>query len=97
MTYTTNQYSMLDAIARSEFNAFNGGAPDCFQDTITWANCIIQTKADQGTFTSLQNAGLAEHNGYKGSDGEVGLTEQGFAVWECWYEEVIRNRREVSA
>jgi hypothetical protein len=81
MTITTNQVNLINAIAFSEFQPVNGAKPEKFEDTDwVWADCIIETNADKGTFTSLVNAGLAQHTG-KGRDAGVRLTKAGFDVF----------------
>jgi hypothetical protein len=80
---TALQNDLIDAIAHSEFQPTNGGTPKTFEDTDwVWAEFIIQTAEDKGVFTSLVNAGLAQHNGHKGNDACVRLTEAGFEAFQ---------------
>lgn len=86
MALTINQANMINAIAFSEFTPVNGDHPGSLADIDwVWADDIIQTAADKGTFTSLVNAGLAKHNGHEGRDACVTLTEKGFSVFESFY------------
>jgi hypothetical protein len=87
MALTINQANMINAIAFSEYQPLNGDEPMKFDDTDwIWANCIIETSADKGTFTSLVNAGLAQHNGHNGDDACIRLTEDGFKVFRGFYD-----------
>ena len=86
MALTINQANMINAIAFSEFQPLNGGEPEKFEDTDwIWAEFIIETSSDKGTFTSLVNAGLVEHNGHDDQDACVRLTERGFQVFRSFY------------
>lgn len=79
---TALQTSMIKAIARSEFTAVNGAKPDSLADIgWVWADCVIETAEDKGVFTSLVNAGLAQHCGSKGRDASVTLTQAGFDAY----------------
>lgn len=81
---TTGQFQMLRNIARSEYQPRNGAEPESFDDLDwVWAEMIIETSADKGTFTSLVNAGLAEHNGADDEDACVRLTEAGFNAYKA--------------
>lgn len=81
---TTGQFQMLRDIARSEYQPRNGAEPESFDDLDwVWAEMIIETSADKGTFTSLVNAGLAEHNGHDDDDACVRLTEAGFNAYKA--------------
>lgn len=87
MALTMNQANMINTIAYSEYQPLNGDHPDSFDQTDwVWANCVIESAADKGTFTSLVNAGLAEHNGHEGEDACVRLTERGFKVFQSFYD-----------
>jgi len=87
MALTINQANMINAIAFSEYQPLNGDEPMKFEDTDwVWAEFIIESSADKGTFTSLVNAGLAEHNGHDGQDACVRLTEDGFKVFRGFYD-----------
>ena len=80
---TKLQTEMLTAIARSEFQPINGAEPDSFDDLgWVWAEMIVETSQDKGTFASLVNAGLAQHNGSTGDDACVRLTLEGFQVYK---------------
>ena len=81
MSVTKLQTLMLKKIATSEFTHLNGAEPTCAADTQTWANAIIESNEDKGTFTSLMNIDLVKHDG---SDTEktVELTEQGFRIYK---------------
>lgn len=79
---TPLQNTMLKAIARSELTCINGAEPSAAQETVTWANCVIETAADKGVFTSLLNAGLVWHEG-NGRDAQVGLTDAGLAAYKA--------------
>ncbi len=74
---TQLQSKMIQAIARSVYNAVDGGEPESAADAVTWAEMVIETAQDRGVFTSLMNAGLVWHNGES-----VGLTESGFAAYQ---------------
>jgi hypothetical protein len=87
MALTINQANMINSIAFSEYQPVNGEQPESFDQTDwIWADCVIETSADKGTFTSLVNEGLAEHNGHKGQDACVRLTERGFKVFQAFYD-----------
>ena len=80
---TNLQAAMLRKIARSEFTTVNGAEPAALEDVDwVWANVIVEDAEDKGVFTSLVNAGLAEHSGHKGRDAAVTLTEAGFAAYK---------------
>lgn len=80
---TDLQAQMIKAIATSEFTEVNGAVPKQRSDIgWVWADCIIENSQDKGVFTSLINAGLAEHCGNKGRDAGVTLTEAGFEVYK---------------
>ena len=81
-TVTKLQAAMIQAIALDECNPLNGGRPEIAADAFTWASQIIRTPEDKGVFTSLQNAGLAWHNGCDGMDAVVKLTKKGFEVFQ---------------
>ena len=86
MQVTIKQAHMINAIAFSEFTPVNGDHPNSLEDIDwVWADAIIENQEDKGTFTSLVNAGLAEHNGHSGRDACVTLTEKGFAVFQSFY------------
>jgi len=86
MALTMNQANMINAIAFSEYQPLNGDEPMNFDDTDwVWADCIIESAADKGTFTSLVNAGLVEHNGNNNKVACVRLTENGFKVFRSFY------------
>lgn len=80
---TPLQNKMLKNIALSEFQPLNGREPESFQDTDwVWAEMIIETQQDKGTFASLVNAGLAEHNGADDEEACIRLTEAGFNAYK---------------
>jgi hypothetical protein len=79
---TTLQTEMLKAIARDELTPVNGAEPESRHDAETFADCVIETAVDKGTFTSLLNAGLVWHSG-KGRDAVVGLTDAGFDAYKA--------------
>lgn len=79
---TALQANMLKAIARDELTPINGAEPTNHEDATTYADMVIETSQDKGTFTSLKNAGLVWHSG-KGRDAVVGLTETGFAAYKA--------------
>lgn len=86
MQVTIKQANMINAIAFSEYTPVNGDHPESLdQIDWIWADCVIESAEDKGTFTSLVNAGLAKHNGHSGSDACVTLTEKGFAVFQSFY------------
>jgi len=86
MQVTINQANMINAIAFSEFTPVNGAHPANLDEIDwVWADVVIENQEDKGTFTSLVNAGLAQHNGQKGQDAMVTLTPKGFAVFESFY------------
>jgi hypothetical protein len=87
MALTINQANMINEIAFSEYQPTNGREPEQFEDTDwVWAEFIIETPADKGTFTSLVNAGLVEHNGHQDKrEATVRLTEKGFEVFRSFY------------
>ena len=77
---TALQTKMINDIARSEFTVVNGAVPSCLDDVgKVWTDCIIETKADRGVWTSLLNAGLICGSG--GRDGGTGFTQAG---WEAY-------------
>jgi hypothetical protein len=79
---TELQTKMIRNIAENEFQPTNGAAPECFEDLgYVWADAVITNAEDKGVFTSLVNAGLADHNGDRGRDACVRLTEAGFAEY----------------
>lgn len=82
-TVTTLQAQMIKDIALNEMTALNGAMPETLSDIAdgVWADCVIETKQDKGTFTSLMNAGLVDHSG-RGEDAIVGLTKEGFEVFK---------------
>lgn len=80
---TALQNAMLKNIARNDFTAVNGAEPANLDDIYwVWANCVIETKEDKGTFASLVNAGLAKHDGNKGRDACITLTQAGFDAYK---------------
>ena len=80
---TPLQQTMLKAIALSEYQPTNGRAPESYDETDwVWAEMIIETQQDKGTFASLVNAGLAEHNGGDDEDACVRLTLAGFEAFK---------------
>ena len=80
---TKGQFEMLRNIARSEYQPRNGAEPETFDDLDwIWAEMIIETAEDKGTFTSLVNAGLAEHNGAEDDEACVRLTEAGLDAYK---------------
>jgi hypothetical protein len=79
---TELQNKMLSKIAECEFQPTNGSAPASFSELDwVWADVIIEDAEDKGVFTSLVNAGLAEHSGNRGRDAGVRLTEAGFNAY----------------
>lgn len=81
---TPLQARMLVKIARNEMTEINGSEPRNSDEIDVWANCVIETAQDKGTFTSLLNAGLVWHNcpTRLQSDSGCGLTEKGFEVYK---------------
>lgn len=77
---TELQAKMIVAIAEDEYTPVNGARPMHADDATTWADSIILTPQDRGTFTSLKNAGLAFYTG-AGKDAAVGLTKSGFSEY----------------
>ena len=77
---TPLQAAMLIKIAEHELTPLNGAAPTKTEEADTWADCIIESPEDKGTFTSMLNAGLVLRYG-KGRDAFVGLTEAGFQAY----------------
>ena len=82
---TELQQWMLARIAENEFQPTNGREPETFDDTDwVWTVMIIENQQDKGIFTSLLNAGLAEHNGHHNStDSAVRLTKAGFEAYKA--------------
>lgn len=81
---TKLQAAMIKKIALDEFQPTNGGEPACFDDLgWVWADSVIEDAEDKGTFTSLVNAGLAQHCGNKGRDASVRLTLAGFDAYKA--------------
>ena len=61
----------------------NGSVHESLDDIgWVWADCVIETVADRGTFTSLVNAGFVAHNGHGGRDSCVTLTAAGFTEYQ---------------
>lgn len=80
---TLNQYEMLMSIVLDEFQPTNGKEPETYADTDwVWADNIIQSAEDRGTFTSLVNAGFAVHNQLTGRESCVRITEAGFNAYK---------------
>lgn len=80
---TPLQAAMIKLIARNEFTKLNGGEPEKHGDIgWVWASSVIEDAQDKGVFTSLVNAGLAEHCGNKGRDACVTLTVAGFKAYK---------------
>ena len=80
---TKLQAAFLAIIARSEFTAVNGAEPSALADIgWVWSDCVIENNTDKGVFTSLLNAGLAEHSG-KGKQACVTLTQAGFDAYKA--------------
>lgn len=77
---TKLQLAMIEKIARCLLTEVNGRYPSNKDETITWADVVIEDNEDKGVFTSLKNAGLVFHDG-KGRDAIVGLTEEGYKVF----------------
>ena len=79
------QNCMIDNIVHSEYQPFGGrGEPESFdQLNWVWAEFIIECAQDKGTFTSLVNAGLAEHDGAGGKEAAVRITRAGFDVYKA--------------
>ena len=81
---TPLQAAMLRKIARNEMTQINGAEPLSLNDIDwVWADCVIETAADKGTFTSLANAGLTRHTGGPKRDAGVSLTEAGFEAYKA--------------
>jgi RecA-family ATPase len=79
---TKLQERMLAKIILNECTPLNGNEPQEFDDVnATWADMVIETPQDKGTFTSLVNAGLAYHEG-DGRDALVSVTEQGYTAYK---------------
>ncbi len=79
---TPLQEKMMNKIALSEYTSVNGNEPSSPNETITWAEMIIETPEDKGVFTSLLNQGLVFHTGGHKQDAVVGLTIKGFGVFQ---------------
>jgi 6-phosphogluconolactonase/glucosamine-6-phosphate isomerase/deaminase len=80
---TELQTKMIRAIARNQYQPTGGGEPASFDDLDwVWADSVIVTPSDKGTFTSLMNAGLVEHSGHGEEDECVRLTEAGFDAYK---------------
>ena len=77
---TPLQTEMLNKVATSEHNEMNGN-PTKVEQTITWADQMIETPQDKGVFTSLLNAKLVAHEG-EGVDAVVYLTDAGWNAWK---------------
>ena len=81
---TPKQAAMIRKIARNDFTPVNGSEPESLSDIDwVWADTVIEDAEDKGAFTSLVNAGLAEHNGHKGRDSCVTLTQAGFDAYKA--------------
>jgi hypothetical protein len=87
ISLTENQKSFLKKMAFHEMTPLNGARPASADDTENWADCIIETSADKGTFTSLMNKGLVDHNGAPGRDAGVAMTDLGFEVFTIVFPE----------
>lgn len=79
---TELEAKMIKAIAEDEFTPLNGVRPTRVNDATTWADCVINTPADKGVFTSLLKKNLAIHHG-TGRDAVVSLTDDGFKVYQA--------------
>lgn len=87
---TPLQARMLVKIARNEMTQLNGGEPRNSDEINVWADCVIETAQDKGTFTSLLNAGLVWHDSPVNperapedlSSCGCGLTDKGFEVYK---------------
>ena len=84
---TPLQSDMLKKIALDEMTESNGAEPEVPEQTVTWANRIIESPQDKECFDSLLNAGLVwiEKAIGSGIEGTVGLTHIGF----CAYKNVL--------
>jgi hypothetical protein len=83
MALTDLQNKMLKKIARSEMTQINGAEPSTADQTLTWADCALESHADGGVFTSLQKIGFVWiQNEPDKRDSVVGLTETGFTAYK---------------
>ena len=79
---TSLQAAMLKKMARSEYTELNGAEPESLADVgALWADCIIETQQDKGTYTSLIASGMVTKSS-KGKDAAVGLTQLGFNTYK---------------
>lgn len=81
---TELQIEMLSAIAESEYQPTNGCQAENYDDLDwVWAEFIIDTQQDKGTFASLVNAKMAEHNRHPDrKEACVRLTAEGFKAYK---------------
>ena len=79
---TPLQLDMLEKIATSEFTSVNGAEPETVEETITWANVIIENNRDKGVFTSLIKEGMVTHTD-DGVDSVVALTQKGLDTYKA--------------
>lgn len=83
MNITQLELDMIESIAYSDYTNINGAEPKTIDDIgWVWANCIIESKSQGGTFASLLKKGLAKHTGFNDDDDCVTLTESGFKVFQ---------------
>lgn len=74
---------MIKNIATNDMTMTNGATPVTLDDIgWVWADCVLESKEDRGTFTSLVNAGLARHDGSKGREACVTLTQAGLDLFK---------------
>lgn len=80
---TSLQAAMLKKMARSEYASANGTEPETIDDVgPLWTDCIIETKQDKGTYTSLINAGMVTRPS-GGKDGACEMTQLGFDTYKA--------------
>ena len=81
---TALQEQMLAKIILNDFTPLNGNEPEDYSEVEpTWADMVIDTQQDKGTFTSLVNAGMAFHEG-KGRDAIIGVTQKGYDAYKTY-------------
>jgi len=78
---TVKEIALLKKIALDEFQPLNGACPKVFQDTGVIFAFVLETKAEGGTFASLQKKGLVGFEKDKESD-VLWLTEAGFQAYK---------------
>jgi hypothetical protein len=86
---TNLQFRFMTKIIENECTQYNGNALELLAEsnpnaTATWADQIIETPADNGTFVSLMNAGLIWY-AQATNESTVGLTDAGLLVMKEYY------------